>query len=116
MCPSTLHVCFPRKARWGGGLTIHRSTGLVHQTIAFDDAVGEGGLAPGHVDRGGGQLAEVDEAGSTGSCGTQRSERGGVRRNPTRRWNLKLLYSAALASSQKGFYLTEDLMSHPSHV
>lgn len=55
-----------------GGLTIHRSAGLVNQAVAFDDAVGEGGLAPGHIDRGGGQLAEVDEAGSTGSWDTER--------------------------------------------
>lgn len=47
--------------------TIHRCAGLIDQTEAFNYAVREGGLAPGHVDGGGGQLAEVDEAGSTGS-------------------------------------------------
>lgn len=73
----------------GGGLTIQWSTGLINQTVAFDDAVGEGGLAPGHVDRGGGQLAEVDEAGSTGSCDTQRSERGGGEAQPNTPVELK---------------------------
>lgn len=63
----------------GGGLTVHRGAGLVHQAVAFDDAVGEGGLAPGHIDRGGGQLAEVNEAGSTGSCDREGEER--LRRN-----------------------------------
>lgn len=53
------------------GLTVDRSAGLVHQAVAFDDAVREGGLAPGHVDRGGGQLAKVNEAGSAGSCDTE---------------------------------------------
>lgn len=47
-------------------LTIYRSAGLINQAVPFNDAVGLLGLPPGHVDRGGCQLAEVDEAGSTG--------------------------------------------------
>lgn len=47
-------------------LTIYWSAGLVNQAVPLDDAVGLFGLSPGHVDRGGGQLAEVDEARSTG--------------------------------------------------
>lgn len=58
-------------SRGNGGeereLTIYRRAGFVDQTVALDYAIREGGIAPGHVDRGGGQLAEVDEAGSTGS-------------------------------------------------
>lgn len=46
-------------------LTIYRSAGLINQAVALNDAIGLLGLPPGHVDRGGGQLAEVDEAGST---------------------------------------------------
>lgn len=49
-------------------LTIYRSAGLINQAVAFNDAVGLLGLPPGHVDRGGCQLAEVDEAGSAGGC------------------------------------------------
>lgn len=49
-------------------LTIHWSAGLVNQAVALDDAVGLLGLSPGHVDRSGGQLAEVDEAGSARRC------------------------------------------------
>lgn len=56
-------------------LTIHRSAGFIHQTVAFNYAIGEGGLAPGHVDGGGGQLTEVDEAGSAGSWSTHRGQR-----------------------------------------
>lgn len=82
-----LHNNIPRQVREGGGLTIHRSAGLVNQAVAFDDAVGEGGLAPGHVDRGGGQLAEVDEAGRTRSCDTGRER---VMHKRTRSWNLKV--------------------------
>lgn len=48
--------------------TIYRCAGFIDQTVALDDAIRKGGLAPGHVDRGGGQLTEVDEAGGTGSC------------------------------------------------
>lgn len=47
-------------------LTIYRSEGLVNQAVSFNDAVGLLGLPPGHVDRGGCQLAEVDEAGCAG--------------------------------------------------
>lgn len=47
-------------------LTIYWSAGLVNQAVPLDDAVGLFGLSPGHIDRGGGQLAEVDEARSTG--------------------------------------------------
>lgn len=46
-------------------LTIYWSAGLVNEAVTLNDAVGLLGLPPGHVDRGGGQLAEVDEAGST---------------------------------------------------
>lgn len=56
-------------------LTIYRSAGLINQAVAFDDAIGLLGLPPGHVDRGGCQLAEVDEAGGTG--GFWRGGRGG---------------------------------------
>lgn len=46
-------------------LTIDWSAGLINQTVALNDAVGLLGLSPGHVDGTGGQLTEVDEAGST---------------------------------------------------
>ncbi len=45
-------------------LTIYRSAGLVNQAVTLNDAVGLLRLTPGHVDRSGGQLAEVDKAGS----------------------------------------------------
>lgn len=57
------------KARAGVPLTIHGGAGLVHQPVALQDAVGELRGLPGHVYRGGGQLAELDRAGSTGGCG-----------------------------------------------
>lgn len=47
-------------------LTIYRSAGLINQAVTFNDTVGLLGLSPGHVDRGGCELAEVDEAGSAG--------------------------------------------------
>ena len=47
-------------------LTIDRSGRLINQAVALNDAIGLLGLSPGHVDRSGGQLTEVDEAGSTG--------------------------------------------------
>lgn len=46
-------------------LTIDRSAGLINQAVALNDAVGLLGLSPGHIDRSGGQLTEVDEVGST---------------------------------------------------
>lgn len=55
-------------------LTIYRCAGFVDQTVALDDAIREGGLAPGYVDGGGGQLTEVDEVGGTGSWNIQRPE------------------------------------------
>ena len=48
------------------GPTVHGAAGLVHQTVALQDAVVVSGFPPGHVDRGGGELAEVDEARSRG--------------------------------------------------
>ena len=50
----------------GEGLTVDGGVGFVDQAVALDDAVGIGGLPPGDVDRGGGELAEVDEAGGAG--------------------------------------------------
>lgn len=49
-------------------LTIYRSAGLINQTVTLDDAVGLLWLPPGHIDRGGGQLAEMDEVGGARSC------------------------------------------------
>lgn len=65
-------------------LTIYWSAGLVNQAVPLDDAVGLFGLSPGHVDRGGGQLAEVDEARSTGRfffLVKRREERGDERQH-----------------------------------
>lgn len=48
-------------------LTIDSHAGLVDESVAVDDAVGKNWLAPGDVDGGGGELAEMDETGCTGS-------------------------------------------------
>lgn len=48
-------------------LTINRHAGLVDESVALEDAIGKDRLAPGDVDGGGGELAEVDETGSAGS-------------------------------------------------
>ena len=53
------------------GPTVYGATGLVHQTVAFQDAVVVSGFPPGHVDRGGGELTKVDEARSRGRYGTK---------------------------------------------
>ena len=65
-----------REPSWEGAppLTIHGGAGLVHQPVALQDAVGELWGLPGHVHRGGGQLAELDRAGSAGGCGRQRGQ------------------------------------------
>lgn len=63
---TTLRRCTPRSRLQTEFLTVHRSAGLVNQAVSLNDAVGLPGLPPGHVDRGGCQLAEVDEAGSAG--------------------------------------------------
>lgn len=62
-----------REPSWEGAppLTIHGGAGLVHQPVALQDAVGELWGLPGHVHRGGGQLAELDRAGSAGGCRRQ---------------------------------------------
>lgn len=57
-------------------LTIHGRAGLVDHAVALDDAVGVPGLPPGHVDRGGGQLTEVNEAGRAGSWNGRNTRRG----------------------------------------
>lgn len=54
---------------YGRFLTIHWSTGFVDHAVALHDAIGLLGLTPGHVDRGSGEFTEVNETGSTGSCG-----------------------------------------------
>lgn len=48
-------------------LTINRHAGLVDKSVTLKDAVREDRLAPRHVDRGGGELAEMNETGSAGS-------------------------------------------------
>lgn len=48
-------------------LTINRHAGLVDKSVTLNDAVREDRLAPRHVDRGGGELAEMNETGSAGS-------------------------------------------------
>lgn len=55
-------------------LTVDGSAGLVHQAVAFQDAVGLLGLAPRHVDRRGGEFTEVDEAGSAGRFGMNKEK------------------------------------------
>lgn len=58
-------------------LTVDGRARLVHQAVALNDTVGLLGLAPGHVDRRGGELTEVDEAGSTGRFGRRKEEKEG---------------------------------------
>lgn len=54
---------------FGESLTVHGGTGLVHQPVALQDAVGELGCLPGHIHRRSGQLAEPECAGCAGHCG-----------------------------------------------
>lgn len=64
--------CFQQRKLRSKKLTIDWCAGFVDQTVALNYAIREGGLAPGNVDRGGGQLAEVNEAGSTGGWNIER--------------------------------------------
>lgn len=46
-------------------LTINWRAGLINQAVSLNDTIGLLGLSPGHIDRGGGQLTEVNVAGSS---------------------------------------------------
>lgn len=66
-----------------GFLTVYWSAGLVNQPVAFDDAIGLFGLSPGHIDRRGGELTEVDVARSTWRLGQDRKKRNDDRWTPS---------------------------------